>query len=189
MAGEDVFDVLVLGAGPAGQVVAGRAVRQSLSAAIVERRLVGGECNFYACVPSKSLLVPMELAAAVRRMPGLELAGPIDARAVLGRRDEFAGHYDNAAQVSWVESVQAGFVRGQGRLAGPLPVDVTAPDRSIRALRARHAVVLATGSDPRIPDVPGLREARPWTNREAVSAQQVPMRLVVIGGGPVGCEI
>jgi dihydrolipoamide dehydrogenase len=131
----------------------------------------------------------MELAAEVSRMPGLELAGPIDTRAVLARRDEFVGHYDDAPQVSWVESAQAGFVRGQARLAGPLRVEVTAPDGGIRTLRARHAVVLATGSDPRIPEVPGLREARPWTNREAVSVQQVPERLVVIGGGPVGCEM
>lgn len=189
MSDEDVFDLIVIGAGPAGQVVVGRAVQGGLSAAIVEKRLVGGECNFYACIPSKSLLRPMELAAEVSRMPGLELAGPIDARAVLARRDEFVGHYDDAPQVSWVESVQAGFVRGQGRLAGPLRVDVTAPDGGIRALRARHAVVLATGSDPWIPEVPGLREARPWTNREAASVQLMPKRLVVIGGGPVGCEM
>lgn len=189
MAGEDVFDVIVIGAGPAGEVAAGRAVRGGLSAAIVERRLVGGECNFYGCIPSKSLLWPMTLTAEVSRMPGLELAGPIDAGAVLARRDEFVGHYGDAPQVSWVESVPVGFVRGQGRLAGPLRVEVTAPDGGIRELRATHAVVLATGSDPWIPEVPGLREARPWTNREATSIQQVPKRLVVMGGGPAGCEM
>jgi pyruvate/2-oxoglutarate dehydrogenase complex dihydrolipoamide dehydrogenase (E3) component len=189
MAGEDVFDVIVIGAGPAGQVAAGRAVRGGLSAAIVERRLVGGECNFYGCIPSKSLLWPMELAAEVSRMPGLELAGPIDAGAVLARRDEFVGHYSDVPQVGWLESVPVRFVRGQGRLAGPLRVEVTAPDGGIRALRARYAVVLATGSDPSIPEVPGLLEARPWTNREATRVQQVPERLVVIGGGPVGCEL
>lgn len=189
MAGEDVFDVIVIGAGPAGQVAAGRAVRGGLSAAIVERRLAGGECNFYGCIPSKSLLWPMELAAEVSRMPGLELAGPIDAGAVLARRDEFVGHYSDVPQVGWLESVPVRFVRGQGRLAGPLRVEVTAPDGGIRALRARYAVVLATGSDPSIPEVPGLLEARPWTNREATRVQQVPERLVVIGGGPVGCEL
>lgn len=189
MAGEDVFDVIVIGAGPAGQVAAGRAVRGGLSAAIVERRLAGGECNFYGCIPSKSLLWPMELAAEVSRMPGLELAGPIDAGAVLARRDEFVGHYSDVPQVGWLESVPVRFVRGQGRLAGPLRVEVTAPDGGIRALRARYAVVLATGSDPSIPEVPGLLEARPWTNREATRVQQVPKRLVVIGGGPVGCEL
>jgi hypothetical protein len=123
--------------------------------------LVGGECNFYGCIPSKSLLWPMTLRAEVSRMPGLELAGPIDAGAVLARRDEFVGHYGDAPQVSWVESVPVGFVRGQGRLAGPLRVEVTAPDGGIRVLRATHAVVPATGSDPWIPEVPGLREARP----------------------------
>lgn len=189
MAGEDVFDVIVIGAGPAGEVAAGRAVRGGLSAAIVERRLVGGECNFYGCIPSKSLLWPMELAAEVSRMPGLELAGPIDASAVLARRDEFVSYYGDAAQVGWAGHVPMGFVRGQGRLAGPLRVEVTVPDGGVRTLRARHAVVLATGSDPWIPEVPGLLEARPWTNREATSIQQVPMRLAVIGGGPVGCEM
>lgn len=96
MVAEDVFDVIVIGAGPAGEVAAGRAVRGGLSAAIVERRLVGGECNFYGCIPSKSLLWPMTLTAEVSRMPGLELAGPIDAGAVLARRDEFVGHYGDA---------------------------------------------------------------------------------------------
>lgn len=187
--GEDLFDVIVIGAGPAGEVAAGRAARGGLSAAVVERRLVGGECNFYGCVPSKSLLWPMKLAADVSRMPGLELAGPIDAGAVLARRDEFVGYYEDAPQVRWVESVPAEFIRGQGRLAGPLRVEVTTPDGGIRALRARHAVVLATGSDPWIPEVPGLREAHPWTNREATSVKQVPRRLVVMGGGPVGCEM
>lgn len=189
MAGEDVFDVIVIGAGPAGQTAAGRAVRGGLSAAIVEMRLVGGECNFYGCIPSKSLLWPVTLRAEVSRMPGLELAGPIDAGAVLARRDEFVGYYGDAPQVSRVESVPVEFVRGQGRLAGPLRVEVTAPDGGIRTLHAAHAVVLATGSDPWIPEVPGLREARPWTNREATSIQQVPKRLVVIGGGPAGCEM
>src|SRR5947207_10272396 len=139
MAGEDVFDVIVRGAGPAGEVAAGRAGRCGLSAAIVERRLAGGECNFYGCIPSKSLLWPMELAAEVSRMPGLELAGPIDAGAVLARRDEFVGHYGDAPQVGWVERIPAGFVRGQGRLAGPLRVEVTASDGGIRALRASTA--------------------------------------------------
>jgi dihydrolipoamide dehydrogenase len=160
-----------------------------LTAAVVEERLVGGECNYYACVPSKALLWPMELAAWVSRMPGLELSGPIDAAAVLARRDEVVSHFDDSGYVSWLENLPATFVRGRGRLAGPLRVEVATPDGGIRALRARHAVVVATGSDPAIPDVPGLREARPWTNREATSVKEVPKRLVVIGGGPVACEM
>jgi pyruvate/2-oxoglutarate dehydrogenase complex dihydrolipoamide dehydrogenase (E3) component len=131
----------------------------------------------------------MELAAEVSRMPGLERRGPIDTPAVLARRDEFVDHQHDAAEVSWLRGLPATFVRGQGRLAGPLRVTVTAPDDGVRTLQARHAVVVATGSDPWIPDVPGLREARPWTNREATDVHQVPERLVVIGGGPVACEM
>jgi pyruvate/2-oxoglutarate dehydrogenase complex dihydrolipoamide dehydrogenase (E3) component len=187
--GDDVFDVVVIGAGPVGETAAQRAVRGGLTAAVVERRLVGGECNYYGCVPSKALLWPMELAAAVGRMPGVELRGPIDAAAVTARRDGFVFQYDDSGPVRDLTGYPATFVRGQGRLAGPLRAEVTRPDGSVRGLTARHAVVLATGSDPAIPDVPGLREARPWTNREATSVRQAPRRLVVIGGGPVACEM
>jgi pyruvate/2-oxoglutarate dehydrogenase complex dihydrolipoamide dehydrogenase (E3) component len=185
----DVFDVIVIGAGPVGENVADRAVRGGLSAAVVEERLAGGECAYYACVPSKALLRPMELAAEVNRLPGLELRGPIDAAAVLARRDEAVSHLDDSGQVGWIEGVPATYVRGRGRLAGPLRVDVTTPDGGTRALQARHAVVVATGSDPLIPGIPGLREAHPWTNREATSVRQVPERLVVIGGGVVAGEM
>ncbi|GLX01521.1 oxidoreductase [Microtetraspora sp. NBRC 16547] len=187
--GNDVFDVIVIGAGPVGETVAARAVRGGLTAAVVEDRLAGGECAYYACIPSKALLRPMGLAAEVSRIPGLELRGPIDAAAVLARRDETVSHLDDDGQVRWIENVPATFVRGRGRLAGPLRAEVRTPDGGPRELRARHAVVVATGSDPWIPDTPGLREARPWTNREATSVQQVPKRLVVIGGGAVACEM
>jgi pyruvate/2-oxoglutarate dehydrogenase complex dihydrolipoamide dehydrogenase (E3) component len=186
---DDVFDVVVIGAGPVGENAAARTVRGGLTAAVVEERLAGGECAYYACIPSKALLRPVELAAEVSRMPGLELRRPIDADAVLARRDEAVSHLDDGGQVRWIENVPATFVRGRGRLAGPLRVEVATPDGGTRALRARHAVVVATGSDPSIPDVPGLREARPWTNREATAVQQVPKRLVVIGGGAVSCEM
>ncbi|HZE33355.1 MAG TPA: NAD(P)/FAD-dependent oxidoreductase [Actinoallomurus sp.] len=186
---DDVFDVIVIGAGPAGETAAGRAVRGGLTAAVIEKRLAGGECAFYACIPSKALLRPVDLAAEVGRMPGLELRGPIDTAAALARRDRTVSHFDDGGQVTWIAERPATFVRGSGRLAGRLRVEVAEPDGGTRALRARHAVVVATGSDPAIPDVPGLREARPWTNREATSVQQVPKRLVVIGAGPVGCEM
>jgi pyruvate/2-oxoglutarate dehydrogenase complex dihydrolipoamide dehydrogenase (E3) component len=185
----DVFDVIVIGAGPVGFTAAARAVRGGLTAAIVEERLAGGECEYYACVPSKALLWPMELAAEVERMPGLELRGPIDAAAVLARRDETVSHLDDRHNVNAIEKFPATFVRGHGRLAGPLQAEVTTPDGGTRALRARHAVVIATGSNPAIPDIPGLRQARPWTNREATSVQEVPKRLAVIGAGPVACEM
>jgi dihydrolipoamide dehydrogenase len=189
MDGNDVFDVIVIGAGPVGENAAARAVRGGLTAAVVEERLAGGECAYYACVPSKALLRPMELAAEVSRMPGLELRGPIEAAAVLARRDKTVSDFDDGGQVNWIENLSATFVRGRGRLAGPLGVEVTTPGGGTRALRARHAVVVATGSDPAIPDVPGLREAEPWTNRDATAVRQVPKRLVVIGGGPVACEM
>ncbi len=185
----DVFDVIVVGAGPVGETAAQRAVRNGLTAAVVERRLAGGECQHYGCVPSKALLWPMELAAGVTRMPGLELRGPIDPAPVLARRDNFVDHQDDAPQVRAIEDMLATFFRGQGRLAGELRVDVSAPQGGTESITARHAVVLATGSDPLIPDVPGLHAAHPWTNREATDVHQVPKRLVVIGGGPVGCEM
>jgi dihydrolipoamide dehydrogenase len=185
----DVFDVIVIGAGPVGETAAARAVRNGLTAAVIERRLAGGECQHYGCIPSKALLWPMELAAEVSRMPGLELRGPIDPAPVLSRRDRFVDHQDDAPQVRAIESFPATFFRGQGRLAGPSRVEVAAPDGGNRTLTARHAVVIATGSDPWIPGVPGLREARPWTNREATDVHQVPKRLAVLGGGPVGCEM
>src|SRR5262245_23467493 len=185
----DSYDVIVIGAGPVGETAAARVVRGGLTAVVVETRLVGGECHFYGCVPGKALLWPMELAAAVGRMPGLTLNGSIDAAAVLERRDEFVSRYDDSGGVSWLHDLPSIFVRGRGRLAGPRQVEVSTPEGETRALRARHAVVIATGSTPHIPAVPGLRPARPWTNQEATSVQKVPKRLVVIGAGPVACEM
>jgi dihydrolipoamide dehydrogenase len=185
----DSYDVIVIGAGPVGETAAARVVRGGLTAVVVETRLVGGECHFYGCVPSKALLWPMELAAAVGRMPGLTLNGAIDAAAVLERRDEFVSRYDDSGEVSWLHDLPSVFVRGRGRLAGPRQVEVSTPEGETRALSARHAVVIATGSTPHIPAVPGLRPARPWTNQEATSVQKVPKRLVVIGAGPVACEM
>lgn len=185
----DIFDVIVIGAGPVGLQAASRTVRGGLSTAVIERRLAGGECHYYGCIPSKAMLLPMEIDDEVSRMPGLDLRGPIDAPAVFKRRDDFVFHHDDAPIVGEVTHLPATFVRGQGRLAGPLHAEVAAQDGSVRSLRARHAIVLATGSDPYIPDIPGMRDARPWTNREATSAEQSPKRLAVIGGGPVACEM
>jgi pyruvate/2-oxoglutarate dehydrogenase complex dihydrolipoamide dehydrogenase (E3) component len=152
----------------------------------VERHLIGGECSFYACMPSKALLRPGELLAEVRRIPGVSEAvtGPLDAAAVLRRRDEIIHDLDDSRMEPWLESRGVTIVRERGRLDG---------ERRVRAgdetLVARRAVVVATGSDALVPPIDGLREARPWTNREATTAKRVPGRLVVLGGGVVGVEL
>ncbi|MFC4118705.1 dihydrolipoyl dehydrogenase family protein [Nonomuraea zeae] len=184
----DEFDVIVIGAGPAGENVADRAVRGGLTAAIVEERLAGGECSYWACVPSKALLRPIDLAGEVGRVPGLSL-GDIDVDAVLTRRDEAVSHFDDSGQVRWIEGVPAEFVRGRGRLDGERRVRVATADGGERVLTARQAVVLATGSTALVPPVPGLAEAAPWTSHEVTATSKIPERLAVLGGGVVACEM
>jgi dihydrolipoamide dehydrogenase len=180
---ERSFDVVVIGAGPAGEVAAGRLGEAGVEVAVVEQHLVGGECSYYACMPSKALLRPGELLGEVRRVPGLRADG-LDVAAVLARRDEVIHDGDDASQVPWLEQRGVTLVRGRGRLDG---------ERRIRVgedvLLARRAVVVATGSGPVLPPIPGLAEARPWTNREATTAAVPPKSLVVLGGGVVGVEL
>ncbi|MEV5261142.1 NAD(P)/FAD-dependent oxidoreductase [Streptomyces anulatus] len=185
------YDVVVIGAGPVGENVADRARAAGLSTAVVESELVGGECSYWACMPSKALLRPVVARADARRVPGLSAAvqGPLDVEAVLAHRDEETSHWKDDGQVAWLESVGADVHRGTGRLTGPRTVTVTAPDGTEHRLTARHAVAVCTGSRAVVPSLPGVEEARPWTSREATSAKEAPGRLVIVGGGVVGVEM
>ncbi|MFE4256141.1 dihydrolipoyl dehydrogenase family protein [Streptomyces sp. NPDC056910] len=191
MTDENTYDVVVLGAGPVGENVADRARAAGLSAAVVESELVGGECSYWACMPSKALLRPVIAQADARRLPGLResVQGPLDAAAVLARRDEYTSHWKDDGQMGWLESIGADLYRGKGRLAGPRRVTVTGPDGTEHVLTARHAVAVCTGTRAALPDLPGLADVEPWTSREATSAQKVPGRLVVVGGGVVAAEM
>ncbi|WP_405784608.1 NAD(P)/FAD-dependent oxidoreductase [Streptomyces sp. NBC_01378] len=191
MTDENTYDVVVLGAGPVGENVADRARAAGLSAAVVESELVGGECSYWACMPSKALLRPVIAQADARRLPGLResVQGSLDAPAVLARRDEYTSHWKDDGQASWLESIGADLYRGKGRLTGPRRVTVTGPDGTEHVLTARHAVAVCTGTRAALPDLPGLADVEPWTSREATSAQKVPGRLVVVGGGVVAAEM
>ena len=184
------YDVVVIGAGSTGENVADRAVKGGLSAVVVEADLVGGDCSYWACMPSKALLRPGHAVTAARRVDGARQAvtGTLDIAGVLDRRDRFASNWSDAGQVHWLESAHIDLVRGHGRLAGGRRVEVETADATL-SLAARHAVVVATGSSPTIPPVPGLAEARPWTTKDATAAKEPPARLVVLGGGVAGCEL
>ncbi|WP_030154783.1 NAD(P)/FAD-dependent oxidoreductase [Glycomyces sp. NRRL B-16210] len=190
MSGREV-DVVVIGAGPVGENLADRTVRGGLETVIVEGELVGGECSYWACMPSKALLRSPQALDAARALPGAAEAvtGELDVAAVLRRRDSFTSEWSDSGQVSWLESAGIDLVRGHGRLSGEREVTVTAEDGSTTVLRARHAVAVTTGSVANIPDIPGLREARPWTSREATSAKSIPESLAIIGGGVVATEM
>jgi pyruvate/2-oxoglutarate dehydrogenase complex dihydrolipoamide dehydrogenase (E3) component len=187
----DTFDVVVLGAGPAGENVAGRAADHGLRVAIVEPELVGGECSYWGCIPSKTLLRPGDVLAAARRVPGAAeaISGSPDAAAAFAQRDYMVSSYDDAGQLPWLQSKNIEFVRGIGRIDGARAVEVQLLDGATRRLSARRAVVLATGTVPFLPPIPGLAEAAPWTNREATGAKEVPRRLLVVGGGAIGVEL
>lgn len=188
---EKVYDVVVIGAGPVGQTLAEKTRATGLSVAVVERELVGGECSYWACIPSKSLLRSVVAVSDARRVEGAReaVAAPVDTAATFARRDRFVTNWDDSGQADWVRSIGAELVRGHGRLDGPRRVAVGTPNDGRIVLIARHAVAVATGSTPAVPDVPGLAEARPWTNRTATDSHAVPNRLAIMGGGAIGVEM
>jgi dihydrolipoamide dehydrogenase len=158
---------------------------------IVESELVGGECSYWACMPSKALLRAGSVLRAAHAVGGAHgaITGSLDARAVLARRDEVAAHWDDAGQVRWLQKAGIALARGRARLDGERRVVITAPDGGTRTVTATHAVAICTGSTAAIPPIPGLADARPWTSREITSTEEVPARLAIIGGGVVGCEM
>jgi pyruvate/2-oxoglutarate dehydrogenase complex dihydrolipoamide dehydrogenase (E3) component len=188
---ESTFDVVVIGAGPAGENAADYAVKRGLSAAIVESELVGGECSYWGCMPSKALLRPTEVLAAAKRVPAAAAAvtGEVDVAGVLANRDAFTSNLDDQGQVDWLEGAGVTLVRGHGRIAGDKRVEVTAADGSVTTLHATRGVVIGVGSKASVPPIPGLAESATWGNREIVSIKDVPERLLVLGGGVIGVEM
>lgn len=183
---ETDYDAVVLGAGPAGETCAGRLARAGWKVALIERELIGGECSFYACMPSKALLRPADVLAEAKRIPGL----PIDQDAelepgpILARRDEVIHDRDDASQLPWIEERGIDLFRGEARLEGERRVRV-----GDELLSAAKAVVVATGSGAAMPPIDGLDSVRAWNNRDATTAERVPASMIVLGGGPVGSEL
>jgi dihydrolipoamide dehydrogenase len=185
------YDLIVIGAGAVGENIADYATQGGLSVVIVENELVGGECSYWACMPSKALLRPGHAIRAARDVDGARQAvtAGVDAAGAFARRTVLTHDWDDTSQVEWLASAGIDLVRGRGRFTGVRAVRVEAADGTVTDLAARHAVAVSTGSDPMIPDVPGLTQIAPWTSRDATSATTAPKTLAILGGGTVGCEM
>ncbi|QGF23007.1 dihydrolipoyl dehydrogenase family protein [Raineyella fluvialis] len=180
------YDVIVLGGGAAGENAADYAIRgSSRTAAIVEAELLGGECSYWACIPSKALLRPLDVAETAANLSPLSVPA-LDRAALLTRRDAWVSQYEDAGQLRWAEGAGITVIRGTGRLAGERAVEVVDESGAARRFEARTAVVLATGSVPTIPDA--FASVRPWTTRDVTAVAEVPRRLAVVGGGVAACE-
>jgi pyruvate/2-oxoglutarate dehydrogenase complex dihydrolipoamide dehydrogenase (E3) component len=177
----DVYDVIVIGAGPTGENVAQRAVRGGLTAAVVESELAGGECSYWACMPSKAMLRPAAAVSEANHVKGA-VGARLEVPGVFERRDKFTHHWKDDGQVEWLKNAGADLFRGAGRISGERAVKVADAE-----LRARQAVVVAVGTRAIVP--PPLAGIKPWTSREATSAHEVPESLAIVGGGVVGCEM
>ena len=182
---EDHFELIVIGAGPIGEVLAQAVAAEGMSTAIVEHDLVGGDCAYYACKPSKALLRPIQVAHESQHLAGVQSANVV-ADDLLTRRNAQVSEYDDSAQKQALEDSGVTVVRGHGRLTGEKTVEVHASDGSTRSLQAQRAVVITTGTAPNIPPV--FEGIPVWDSQDATAVQDVPSRLIIIGGGPVACE-
>src|ERR1700759_4402043 len=183
---DKAYDAIILGAGPAGEVGAGRLADAGWKVAIVEKDLVGGECSYYACMPSKALLRPADVLGEARRIAGVPVGedDQLDAEAVLRRRTEAIHDEDDSGQLPWLEERGIDLFRGAGRFLGPGRMPVGDAE-----LTAGRAVIVATGSGALMPPIDGLDSVRAWNNRQATTAKRVPASMIVLGGGPVGSEL